>query len=144
MIAIDTNIMVYAHRPEMPLHDRAKAALSDLVASGGRYGLPFHCLVEFAGVVGHRKIFKVPSSPTQVRKQIDAWLEPPNGWLLTEDEAMLPVFLDALERSKVAGGAVHDARIAACCEFHGVKELWSADRDFGRFSRIRFRNPLVD
>jgi predicted nucleic acid-binding protein len=39
---------------------------------------------------------------------------------------------------------VHDARIAALCAAHGVRELWSADRDFGRFSSSRtVRNPLT-
>ena len=39
---------------------------------------------------------------------------------------------------------VHDARIAALCLSHGVRELWSADRDFSRFPALRTRNPLVE
>ena len=39
--------------------------------------------------------------------------------------------------------AFHDARIAAICLSHGVRELWTADRDFGRFPDLRVRNPLV-
>jgi hypothetical protein len=38
---------------------------------------------------------------------------------------------------------VHDARIAALCRVNGVRELWSADRDFGRFADLVVRNPLV-
>jgi uncharacterized protein len=38
---------------------------------------------------------------------------------------------------------VHDARVAALCLAHGISELWSADRDFGRFPGVRVRNPLV-
>ena len=44
---------------------------------------------------------------------------------------------------RVSGGAIHDARVAAMCLEHGVRELWSADRDFGRLSGIMVRNPLV-
>jgi uncharacterized protein len=44
---------------------------------------------------------------------------------------------------KIAGPVVHDARIAALCLSHGVRELWSADRDFSRFPRLRTRNPLL-
>jgi hypothetical protein len=43
----------------------------------------------------------------------------------------------------VAGPRVHEARIAALCRQNGVRELWTADRDFGRFAGLRFRNPLV-
>jgi predicted nucleic acid-binding protein len=38
---------------------------------------------------------------------------------------------------------VHDARIAALCMQHGVRELLSADRDFSRFPQIAVRNPLI-
>jgi hypothetical protein len=48
-----------------------------------------------------------------------------------------------LEASRVAGPQVHDARIAALCIEHGVRELWSADRDFGRFRGLAVLNPLV-
>jgi uncharacterized protein len=48
-----------------------------------------------------------------------------------------------LAKARVAGAQVHDARVAALCRQHGVRELWSADRDFGRFSGITVVNPLV-
>jgi predicted nucleic acid-binding protein len=41
------------------------------------------------------------------------------------------------------GPKVYDARIAALCLQHGVKQLWSADRDFGRFSAVTVANPLI-
>jgi hypothetical protein len=36
------------------------------------------------------------------------------------------------------------ARIAALCRQHGVRELWSADRDFNRFPGLVVVNPLVE
>ena len=47
-----------------------------------------------------------------------------------------------LVAGRVAGPRVHDARIAAICRYHGVDELWSADRDFGRFPDLNVVNPL--
>jgi uncharacterized protein len=44
---------------------------------------------------------------------------------------------------KVDGPLFHDARVAAICVTHGVRELWTADRDFGRFPGVRVVNPLV-
>jgi uncharacterized protein len=46
-------------------------------------------------------------------------------------------------RGRVTGPRVHYARIAALCVYHGVTELWSADRDFGRFGDVKVRNPLI-
>jgi predicted nucleic acid-binding protein len=48
-----------------------------------------------------------------------------------------------LTAGKIAGPAVHDARIAAICLAHGVSELWTADRDFSRFPELTARNPLI-
>lgn len=44
---------------------------------------------------------------------------------------------------QITGGRVHDARIAAICIQHSVSELWSADRDFGRFPDLTVVNPLI-
>jgi hypothetical protein len=63
--------------------------------------------------------------------------------MLAESEGYWDVLHRALEQSKVTGPRVHDARIAALCIHHGVRELWSADRDFNRFTNLRTRNPLV-
>jgi predicted nucleic acid-binding protein len=45
--------------------------------------------------------------------------------------------------ARIAGPRVHDARVAALCLQHGVRELWTADRDFSRFAELRAINPLV-
>jgi predicted nucleic acid-binding protein len=49
-----------------------------------------------------------------------------------------------LVSGRIAGGQVHDAKIAALCREHAVRELWSADWDFNRFSGLTVVNPLVD
>jgi len=46
-----------------------------------------------------------------------------------------------IEKSKINGTRVHDAKIAALCIHHGVRELLSADRDFSRWRRTAFIGP---
>lgn len=48
-----------------------------------------------------------------------------------------------LVTAKAAGPMVHDARIAALCLSHGIRQFWSPDRDFSRFPTLKIRNPLV-
>jgi hypothetical protein len=43
----------------------------------------------------------------------------------------------------IIGGRIHDARVAALCLYHGVRELWTADRDFSMFPQLKTHNPLV-
>ena len=75
--------------------------------------------------------------------QVDAWLESPSLRLLPEGPGYEKHLSRMLSTSKATGARVHDARIAALCEYHGVRELWSADRDFSRFPAPATRNPLV-
>ena len=75
--------------------------------------------------------------------QIDAWRESPSLVVLKETDGYWEVWSRLLHHSKAAGGAVHDARVAALCLHHGARELWTAVREFSRFSGLMTRNPLV-
>lgn len=143
MIAVDTNILVYAHRRDSVFHDVALRCLKDLAEGRGAWALPWPCLHEFIGIVTHARIHKTPTPLPTALDQVEAWLESPSLTLLTESDAHWPALKPLLLAGRVAGTQVHDARIAALCLQHGVRELWTADRDFGRFAPLRAVNPLV-
>lgn len=144
MIAVDTNILVYAHRRDAEFHVAAAECIKTLAEGRPSWAIPWPCLHEFFAVVTHPKIFDPPSTREQAIVQLDGWLESPTVSLLGEPRGYWSQLKTILATSKVVGPMVHDARIAALCEAQGVHELWSADRDFGRFSSPRVRNPLVD
>jgi uncharacterized protein len=75
--------------------------------------------------------------------QVEIWMESPSLRLLGEMKGHWKDLKEALTAGSIAGGAVHDAHVAAICREHGVRELWSADRDFTRLSGLVVRNPLV-
>ena len=75
--------------------------------------------------------------------QIDAWMASPGLVVLGEPHDHWAILRRQLAVGQVQGPMVHDARIAAICIGHGVEELLTADRDFGRFPAIAARNPLV-
>jgi len=114
-----------------------------LAESAGQWAIPWPCLHEFYSIVTHRRIYSPPSSLEQALDQIEAWLGAPSLVLLGESEMHWTVLRALLTDGQVVGPMVHDARIAALCVGHGVRELWSADRDFSRFPRLRTRNPLI-
>lgn len=143
MIAIDTNMLVYAHRRESTFHETAKQRISELAASGAAWAIPWPCLHEFYAVVTNLRAFRPASSIEQASGQLSAWLETPSLTLLHEGADHWNVLQTLLVTARVVGGQVHDARIAAICIAHGVRELWSADRDFNRFPQLTVRNPLI-
>lgn len=143
MIAVDTNILVFDHRADSPFHDAARRALTGLVEGDALWAIPWPCLHEFLAKVTHPRIFKTPTPLEHALEQVAEWLRSPSGRVIGEPEGYMDVLSRTLRSSKVVGAKVHDARIAAVCVAHGVDELWSADRDFGRFSEMRVTNPLT-
>lgn len=143
MIAVDTNILVYAHRRDSEWHEPAFSCLRTLAEGSAAWGLPWPCLHEFYSIVTHERIYSPPSTSEQALKQIAAWLESPSVVPLSEAEGYWEVLAGLVRKSKISGPRVHDARIAALCIHHGVRELLSADRDFSRFGELRTRNPLL-
>jgi toxin-antitoxin system PIN domain toxin len=143
VIAVDTNILVYAHRAESEWHEAAAGAVRRLAEGRASWALPWPCIHEFLGIVTHPRIYDPPTPIAAAFDQVDAWLESPTVTLLAETHDYWTVLRGLLTRSQVTGPRVHDARIAAICAAHGVRELWSSDRDFSRFPNLSTSNPLV-
>ena len=143
MIALDTNILVYAHREDSPFHEAAFRRLIELAEGPATWAIPWPCLHEFLAIVTHPRVYAPPTPLVQALDQVDAWLEAPNLTLLTESPAHWGTLRSLIAGGRIAGPLVHDARIAALCRQHGVRELWSADRDFSRFAGLFVTNPLL-
>ncbi len=143
MVAVETNILVYAHLSALPFHKEAHAALAELAASPAPWCIPWPCVHEFCAVVSNPKAFDHSLKPEQALSAIDTLRSTSRVKMIGPGPGHLEVLLDVVRASRVSGGAVHDARIAAVCIEHGVDEIWTADRDFLRFPGLRIRNPLV-
>ncbi len=143
MIAIDTNILVHAHRRDSRWHAPAVRVLESLATGREAWAIPWPCVHEFYAIATHPRIYAPPSTPVQAVAQLRAWQESPSLALLAEDDSYWPVLESLIERSRLTGPAIHDARIAALCLRHGAHELLTADRDFSRFPELATRNPLI-
>ena len=143
MIALDTNFLVYAHREDSPWHSEAYRCVATLAEGRQPWAVPWCCIHEFLSIVTHPRIY-IPPTPLKVAlDQVEAWRESPSLVLLAETEGYWKHLRAAAEGGRIAGPLVHDARVAALCIAHGVRELWSADRDFSRFPGLKIRNPLA-
>lgn len=142
MIAVDTNILVYAHRQDSRFHNQASTIVRSLAEGRRSWAIPWPCIHEFLAIATHPRIYDPPTPTDRAMAQVEAWLDSPSLTLLAEDSDYWSHLRLALE-SGISGPKVHDARIAALCSEAGVTELWSADRDFSRFA-LRTTNPLVN
>ena len=144
MIAVDTNLLVYAHRADSEWHDRAAACIRELAEGRAPWAIPWPCIHEFLAISTHPSIWDPPTPPEAALDQVDAWIESPSLVLLAEGPEHWSELRAQIEAGRIAGARVHDARIAALCLGHGVRELWTADRDFSRFPRLATSNPLAE
>ncbi len=143
MIALDTNILVYAHRKDSPWYPVAYGCIQVLADGRDAWAIPWTCLHEFLGIVTHPRVY-APASPMEVAlDQVNAWMESPSLVLISETGHYWSRLQELLRSTRASGPKVHDARIAALCFDHGITELWTADRDFSRFPGLKVRNPLV-
>lgn len=143
MIAIDTNLLVYAHREDSPFHRTALDTLDALRHQTGPWAILWPCVHEFIGIVTHPKIYQPASPLARALAAVDAWQAGGNVHFLAESAGYLGKLRQLALAAKLSGPRIHDARIAALCLHHGVNELWTADRDFSMFPQLKTRNPLI-
>lgn len=143
MIAVDTNILVYAHRRDSTWHERARACIQNLAERASQWAIPWPCMHEFLAIVTHPRVFNSPSTLDEAFDQVDVWLRSPSVVLIGESPTHSATLRTIAKHALATGGRMHDARIAAICIDHQVEALWTADRDFSRFPPLRVFNPLV-
>ena len=143
MIAVDSNVLVAAHRHDAPGHGSASAAVRTLAEDRSPWAIPAPCIHEFLAVVTHPSIFDPPSTMDDALAQVEAWRASPSVELISESGRHWESLASVLRQSRAVGPRVHDARIAAICIDHGARTILSADRDFARFPGIEARNPMA-
>ncbi len=133
MIAVDTNVLVYAHREDMPRHREALSRLVALATGDAPWAIPVFCVGEFLRVITHPRFFGDPHTHQEARGAVRAVLASPSLHILLPGDRFLRLFLNAIEEASAVGNDVFDAQIVALCRERGVRALLTEDRDFARF-----------
>ncbi|MGH9489507.1 MAG: TA system VapC family ribonuclease toxin [Terriglobales bacterium] len=142
MLALDTNILVYASLPDSPYYADALALVSGLAASPAPWAVPWPCVYEYLRVMTDSRTKPAPLSLEDAWDNVRVLLGAPGLQLLAQSSAHAEVLETVLRDAQARGSRIHDAHIAALCIEHGVAELITADRDFRRFSGLRIRDPF--
>jgi toxin-antitoxin system PIN domain toxin len=143
MIAVDTNLLVYAHRADSEWHASALRQLVRLAEGRSPWAIPWPCVHEFLAIVTHPQIYLPPSTRESALASLTVWLDSSTCVPIGEGSGYMAVLARLLSTGRVVGGMIHDARVAAICLHNGVSLLWTADRDFSRFTELKTLNPLV-
>jgi uncharacterized protein len=137
LIAVDTNVLVAAHRSELSRHKAARTALKGLTEGPEPWGVPVFCLAEFLRVVTHPRVLDPPTRIEGALQFISDLLDAPTVRLLSPGPRFPTLFDHCVREAEARGNLVFDAQIAAVCLEHGARDLWTFDRDFSRFRQLR-------
>jgi uncharacterized protein len=147
MIAVDTNILIYAWSKESPWHQEAAELMDRLEFGTTEWAIPNSCLCEFYQSVTSLKKLENPATPKEALERIEFWLALPHVAVLCEitdeDYDHWACFTDILEYTQIKGLDVFDAHVAAICITHGVGEFWTLDKGYRRFKGLKARNPFT-
>lgn len=142
MIALDSNLLIYAHRRAVPQHQAAQAAIMRAAASGLGWGIPLSCAFEFWSVVTHPRASGGPSSGKQAHRFIESLRR--SGAELWAPGATL---WDRLARigvkKRVFGPHVFDLSVALTALECGATEIWTHDATFVGVRGLRVHDPLA-
>ncbi len=133
MIAVDTNILVYAHNEGSPRKHAAEALLRSLAGSSSRWAIPVFCIGEFLRVVTHPRSLDPPLSADVACGVLTVLLALPGAVVLYPGPAFPELLMETVRGADARRNMVFDAQIAALCREHGVARLVTEDRDFRRF-----------
>lgn len=137
MIAVDTNILIYAHRGETTKHAVANANLVRLAEGSSPWALPIFCVSEFLRVVTHRRVFNPPTDVAVAIEFLEQLLCSPSCRVALPGDEFIHYLTDVLTDTDARGNLVFDAQIVALCCERGIPEILTTDRDFDRFRQIR-------
>lgn len=135
----DVNVLIYAHREDVPEHDRYAAWLTALVEADEPFGVAEIVLASFLRIVTNRKIFDPPTPMETAIAFCQRLVEWPRAVLVMPSRRHWDLFVDLC--AGVEGPLVTDAYLAALAIEHGC-ELITTDSDFARFKGLRWRHPL--
>lgn len=142
MIVVDVNLLIYAVNEDSRDHKNAKSWLEAAVSGTETIGLPWVVLLTFLRLTTRPGLFQKPLSVDAAFDLVDAWLPQPSVTVPEPTARHLQTMRDLISPLGTGSNLTSDAHVAALAIEHGA-ELCSTDNDFGRFSRLRCRNPLA-
>lgn len=139
---IDANLLLFAVDSESPFHAAAREWLTEQLNGSRRVGLPWESLSAFLRISTHPRAAARPLAPEEAWEIVAGWLDAGPAWIPLPTERHADVLGALLEKYRIGGNLVPDARLAALAVEHGLT-VCSADTDFARFTEVRWENPLA-
>ena len=140
--AVDVNVLLYASDRTSPHHEGARRFLERSATGSEIFCLGWPTLMSYLRMSTHPAIFRRPLTPARAMRNVRALLELPHARALGEGDGFWEAYNRAVGGQPIRGNLVPDAHLAALLLEHGVRVLYTVDRDFRRFDFLDVHDPL--
>jgi uncharacterized protein len=142
VILVDANLLLYAYHPRAAQHESSRAWLETVLSGPDPVHFAWVTLWAFLRIATNPRVFDRPLSAAEAEAAISSWLAQPVAGILEPGERHWDILRGLVRRSQATGPLVMDAVLAAIALEHGAT-VCTTDRDFTRFSELKWMNPLV-
>lgn len=142
MILVDANLLLYAYHPRAAQHGASRAWLEAVLSAPDLVRFAWLTLWALIRIATNPRVFERPLSVCEAEAVVSSWLAQPNAGILEPGERHWEILQDLLRDGQIRGPLVMDAVLAAIAVEHGAI-ICTTDRDFSRFSHLRWTNPLI-
>jgi hypothetical protein len=142
--AIDVNVLLYASDQTSRWHGPGRAFLERCLTEPEICCLGWPTILGYLRIATHPAVFTRPLSPEEAVQNVEEILRAPHVRLLAEDEGFWEAYREVTADVPTRGNLVPDAHLAALLRRHGVRTLWTVDRDFLKFRFLDVRDPISE
>lgn len=142
MILVDANLLLYAYHPRAEQHEKSRIWLEAALSGPDLVRFAWLTLWAFLRIATSPRVFDRPLSVAEAEAAISSWLAQPVAGILEPGERHWDILRSLARDSQSAGPLVMDAALAAIALEHGAT-VYTTDRDFARFSALKWKNPLA-
>ena len=139
----DTNVLIYAHLPSLPDHEKVRAHLLRLLADREvTVAITGSILHEFVHVVTDSRRFQPPVSMAEALAVARQYLGRANVECLSVDEEAVRLAFELIERHNLGRRRIADTLFAATLLRNGIDRLVTCDpADFRTFDGLAVVDP---
>ena len=141
--SLDEKVLLYASDRSSDRHLRARRFVESCAAGPEILCLSWPTLMSFIRIATHPRIFSAPLSPDEALGNVSALLALPHVRAVSELDGFVDAYKHVAGETPVRGNLVPDAHVAAILFQHGVRTLYSNDRDFLKFPSLNLRDPFA-
>jgi len=141
--ALDVTILLYASDESGLYFEKARSFIASCIIQQEVFYLGWPTVMSYLRISTHSSVFDYPLSPDEAMGNIETLINLPHVRFLSEGEGFWEAYRATTGEVPTRGNLVPDAHLAALLRYHGVKTLYTHDRDFLKFSFLDVRNPLL-